>query len=155
MATSSRNRHELTEPPEPAFVVELRHMLDLAVSRNEAAVTAEHAYTGWVAGYDTVNGWSTRIARRAEPGRFMEVFYDALDEDVCIYGTAEYREWKWEPGDDAAARGCLNELDQLVEAFASSQLAEPSPRRANHVPAFVLSVLAAGAGITRLRRRPR
>lgn len=95
MATSPRNRRALMEPSPPAFVVELRRRLDLAVLRNEAVVTAEHAYTGWEAGHETVNGWSTKIARRAEPGKIIEVWYDALDEDVCIYGAAEYRERKW------------------------------------------------------------
>lgn len=120
MATSPRDRIELTEPPTPDFVVDLRRTLNLAVLRNEAAVAAEHAYTGWEAGYETVNGWSTKITRRTEPSKVMEVWYDALDEDVCIYGTAEYKEWKWAPGDDAAARDCLDELDQLVDAFANS-----------------------------------
>lgn len=155
MASYPRNRRELTEPGQPAFVVDLHQRLDLAVLRNEAAVTATRSYTGWEAGYEAASGWGTKILQRAGSGKAMEVWYDGLDDDVCVIGDVEYREWMWELGDDASARRCLDELDQLVDAFASDQLPGSTPARSNHAPALVLSILAVGAAIVRTRRRRR
>ncbi len=155
MATYPRKRRELVEPTAPTFVVDLRRRIDVAVLRNDSALTTDHSYTGWEAGHATVKGWSTRIVLRARPSKVIEIWFDALDQDVCLYGTAEYREWKWEPGDSAAVSACAEELDQIVDAFAKNQLAESAPPRNSHLPAFALSVIAVGAGIARLRRRRR
>lgn len=155
MASYPRNRRDLTEPPQPAFVVDLHRRLDLAVLRNETAVTAARSYAGLEAGYAAASGWGTTIVQRTNSGKAMKVWYDGLDNDVCVVGDVEYREWIWEPGDDASARKCLDELDQLVDAFASDQLPGPALAKSKHTPALVLSALAVGAAIVRIRRRLR
>lgn len=155
MASYPRNRRELTEPPQPDFVVDLHQRLDLAVLRNEAAVTATRSYTGWEEEHAAANGWRTKIVQCAGSGKTMEIWYDNLDDDVCIVGDVEYREWMWDLGDDTSARECLDELDQLVDAFARDQLPGPPPAKSKYAPVLVLSVLAAGAAIARLHRRPR
>jgi hypothetical protein len=154
MASYPGNRRDLTEPPQPLFVVDLHRRLDLAVQRNEAAVTATRSYTGWEEDKAAASGWGTKIVQRGHSGKTMNIWYDDLDDDVCIVGDVEYREWMWDLGDDTSARECLNELDRVVDAFARDQLPGPTPAKAKMAPVLVLSALAAGAALVRHHRRP-
>ena len=122
MSKRPQKSRVLAEPVRPTFLVDLRTTIDSAVVRNKAVVVAAHSYDGWEAGHETVNGWRTQIVLVADPERVMEVWYDNLDHDVFVSGDVEYQEWTWGPGDETAQRECLEEIDQLVNAFARGQL---------------------------------
>jgi len=147
-----RKSRGLVEPVRPTFLVDLHTTIDSAVARNGGVMEAAHSYDGWVAGYVAVSGWRTRIALVADRERVVEVWYDNLDQDVCVTGDVEYREWSWEQGDETTQRVCLEEIDQLVEDFAHGRLSRP--------PAPTWAWIwrrpkGRGRGPQRPRRRPR
>lgn len=75
--------------------------------------------------------WRTQIALVADPERVMEVWYDNLDHDVSVSGEVQYQEWTWEPDDVTSQRKCLEEVGQLVDAFAGGLLPPPLRRRSS------------------------
>lgn len=131
MSERPRKSRVLAEPVRPTFLVDLHRTIDSAVARNEAIVVAAHSYDGWEAGREAVSGWRTQIALLADPERAMVVWYDNLDHDVCVSGDVEYQEWTWEPDDVTAQRKCLEEIDQVVDAFAHGRLPRPIRRHSS------------------------
>ncbi|WP_346027940.1 hypothetical protein [Arthrobacter parietis] len=85
-----------------------------------------HAYEGWEAKREAVNGWHSHIAMVEEPERALEVWYDNLDHDVSVLGEVAYQEWTLEPGNETVQLLCLEEIDRLIEGFGRSNAA---PRR--------------------------
>ena len=92
-------------------------------------------------------GWTSRLIRVEGLDRSpIDVYYDALDDDVMLLGGARYREWFL--NDEVAEQQCLDDLDRIVDDLAANLLvADSSPRRRAPTAAVALSTIALVVGV--------
>lgn len=143
-ARRSNDYRLIPEPEKPPFLRQLHAIVDAVAAKHDALISVAHSYQGEETSNWAVHGWNTRVVRASGAPDVIDIWYDALDDDVIAWGYCPWHEWFPAAG-ETEKRACLSEVEQLLDDFAHDRLAQdpgPRQRRATNL-AFV--ILAAGA----------